>query len=812
MGAVALASLWVGTASPMTQFPFRNRSLADDARVKDLVGRLTLHEKVQQMSRGGAASNTPSPAIARLGIAPHVWGTECASGLGSDDGSFAGTSFPQPLGLAAAWDPHLVWEVANATAVEVRAQHNMDMANGVVGQYHHGLDCWSPVINIMRHWAWGRNDETYGECPILSGRLASSFVRGLQGGDARYVAASVGCKHFVVHGGPDTVRRTFSANVTLRDWATTFMPQFEACVRAGGLGMMCAFNSIRGVPACANHRAMSTWARERWGFEGYMVSDQGAAYGIMADHKYADTLPEAAAAAVSAGLDLEDANDPAHTAFSGLVAAVEAGLLDEGQIDAAVSRLFFVRLKLGEFDDPALVPYRSIRPDAIRSEKHLGLTRRAAASTFVLLENRNGTLPFSASPRSIAVVGPFADCAACYFGKYSPHLDVGHTVTVAAGLTAAGHAVHVASGCSQNHDGPEPYMCDHYNASAVAAAIASADVVVVAVGLGSNVESEGRDRARAGLALPGPQNALVSDALAAASARRLPAVALLFVAGPVDPALFDTASAVIDVFYPAEATGSAITDTLFGKAVPAGRLPFSWPTTATDSPPEADYTMVNRTYRYGQPNVRWPFGFGLSYGRFEYGQAALAPTVLHASALGSVRITLTVANVGDVDADEVVQAYVRWTDVEPRTPTPVLSLADFQRITVAAHTTEAVSLALRPREMAVLTEPSCATVPPTADTKLGVPPLAEPAPAPSAEACCARCAHLEACEAFTFDRGECSLVRHWANATRAPGAISGEPLSQWVLRPSVLEVLVGPNSVAARPIGTVRIVGTAPVG
>jgi hypothetical protein len=255
---------------PTPFYPFRNSSLPFQERVQDLVGRLTLDEKILQMTRGGARGNTPAPAIERLGLLPHIWGSECATGLGSDDGSFAGTSFPQPLGQAATWDKALIRQVAEATHVELRAQHNEDLRRSVV-EYHHGINCWSPVINIMRHWAWGRNDETYGECPVLSGAFASSFVKGLQGDDPRYVAATAGCKHFVVHGGPDTLRQTFSANVTLRDWATTFLPQFEACVQAGGLGLMCSFNSIRGTPACANHRAMKTWAKGQWKFPGYIV-------------------------------------------------------------------------------------------------------------------------------------------------------------------------------------------------------------------------------------------------------------------------------------------------------------------------------------------------------------------------------------------------------------------------------------------------------------------------------------------------------------------------------------------------------------
>lgn len=162
--------------APPSFFPFRNHSLPIAQRVKDLVGRLTLSEKILQMTRGGAASNTPAPAIPRLGLEPHVWGTECATGLGSDDASFAGTSFPQPLGQAATWHKALIRSVAVATHVEIRAQHNEDMANGLV-KYHHGLNCWSPVINIMRHWAWGRNDETYGGTQTLFGPPSTNRAR-----------------------------------------------------------------------------------------------------------------------------------------------------------------------------------------------------------------------------------------------------------------------------------------------------------------------------------------------------------------------------------------------------------------------------------------------------------------------------------------------------------------------------------------------------------------------------------------------------------------------------------------------------------
>ena len=241
---VLLLECAVSTSAP---FPFRNVSLSWEARVADLVSRLTLEEKILQMQKGGAAANSPTPPIDRLGIKPFIWGSECVTGLGTDDASFAGTSYPQPLGMAATFDSRLIHKVADAISSELRGQNNEDIRNDVY-EYHHGISCWSPVVNIMRHPLWGRNDETFGECPFLSGSTADAFVRGLQGNHTRFLKAIAGCKHFDVHGGPDSFPRSrlvFDANVSQRDWVTTFLPAFESCANAGCLGLMCSYNSIR---------------------------------------------------------------------------------------------------------------------------------------------------------------------------------------------------------------------------------------------------------------------------------------------------------------------------------------------------------------------------------------------------------------------------------------------------------------------------------------------------------------------------------------------------------------------------------------
>ncbi|KAM4045408.1 uncharacterized protein ACNLHF_009238 [Anomaloglossus baeobatrachus] len=230
------------SASLGQDYPFQNPSLSWDVRVKDLINRLSLEEMVLQMARGGAMQNGPAPAIPHLGIKPYNWNTECLRGDVQAPGY--ATSYPEALGLAASFSPELILKVANATATEVRAKHNYFMS---VGNYHDhtGLSCFSPVINIMRHPLWGRNQETYGEDPYLSGLLATSFVKGLQGDHPRYIKANAGCKHFDVHGGPENIpvsRFSFDAKVEERDWRMTFLPQFQACVEAGTYSIMCSYN------------------------------------------------------------------------------------------------------------------------------------------------------------------------------------------------------------------------------------------------------------------------------------------------------------------------------------------------------------------------------------------------------------------------------------------------------------------------------------------------------------------------------------------------------------------------------------------
>ncbi|XP_055955055.1 uncharacterized protein LOC126809597, partial [Patella vulgata] len=387
-------------------YPFRNVSLSWDVRVDDLVGRLTLDEMTLQMAKGGAGQNGPAPAISRLGIGPYQWNTECLHGSVGHNA----TSYPQSIGLAATWSYDTIHTTAKAIAEDVRAIHNEAVKAGNYSQWT-GLGCFSPVINMMRDPRWGRNQETYGEDPFLSGMLAKAYVKGLQGDHPRYIRANAGCKHFNVHGGPENIpssRWSFDSKVSMRDWRTTFLPAFRHCVEAGTYSLMCSYNSINGVPACANKELLTDILRTEWGFKGYVVSDEAAVEGITYGHHYTNNSIECAAAAITAGCNLELAENN-YIPYYFAADAVHQGFITEDLVRDRVKPLFYTRMRLGEFDPPELNPYTSINTSVIHDQAHTALAIEVAMKSFVLLKN-SGVLPLKKSVyNSIAIVGPTAD-------------------------------------------------------------------------------------------------------------------------------------------------------------------------------------------------------------------------------------------------------------------------------------------------------------------------------------------------------------------------------------------------------------------
>jgi beta-glucosidase len=432
-GAMALAcaprpAVRSGEVPPTTvlPFPYRNPDLALDVRVRDLLDRMTLEEKVSQLQYTSAA-------IPRLGVPAYNWWNEALHGVAR---AGRATVFPQAIGLAATWDTDLLLRVASTIGDEARAKHHEAVREGRRGIYE-GLTFWSPNINIFRDPRWGRGMETYGEDPYLTGRLAVAFVRGMQGDDPRYLKTISTPKHFAVHSGPEPERHSFNAVVSERDLRETYLPHFEAAVVEGGArSVMCAYNRVLGDPACASRMLLQDVLRDRWGFTGYVVSDCWAISDIHQGHKVAPDEVHAAAMALNAGTDLSCGPE-----YASLTKAVAQGLVREAQIDTALARLLRARFRLGMFDPPNRLPFPAAQASAppaaqvIDAPSHRALALEAARKSLVLLKNEGHVLPLPKGLGTIAVIGPNADDVDLLFGNYNGLAT--DPVTPLAGIRAA---------------------------------------------------------------------------------------------------------------------------------------------------------------------------------------------------------------------------------------------------------------------------------------------------------------------------------------------------------------------------------------
>ncbi|XP_046572490.1 beta-D-xylosidase 1-like isoform X2 [Haliotis rubra] len=672
-------------------YPFRNTSLPWDVRVEDLVGRLTLDEMQEQMARGGHGNfGGPAPPIPRLGIGPYSWNTECLRG---DVGAGNATSFPQALGLAAAFSKDLMYRVAEATSVEVRGKYNDYISKKEYGD-HKGISCFSPFMNIMRDPRWGRNQEVYGEDPYMTGVLAAMSVKGLQGNDSRFIRTNSGCKVFAAYAGPDSIpvsRHNFSAVVSVRDFRTTFLPAFRACVKAGTYNIMCGYNSFNGTPSCANRWLLTDVLRNELNFTGYVISDQGAIERIMTTHHYLDNGVDIAAASVNAGVNLELAENLRQPFFTLITEAVKQGKLTEDLIRERVKPLFYTRMRLGEFDPPESNPYTELNTSTIESESHKALAVEAAMKTYVLLKNVNSFLPLTKKYNSIGVVGPIANDKVNIFGDYSPDSDPRFTMTALDGIKQLSSNVQYGAGCSNT-------SCTNYNSSAVHDAVSGKDLVFVCLGTGQEIESEARDRPN--IELPAGQAELLQDSLKFSG--NTPVVLLMFNAGPLNITMADASpqvAAILECFFPAQATGEALRRvlTMDGPgSVPAARLPYTWPKSLDGFPAMTNYSMAGRTYRYYEDDPLYPFGYGLSYTEFSYSRLQYANVI---KAGEDVEVSILLQNTGKYEGDEVVQVYISWGS--PSVPIPRRQLVAFERVTIAANAFQVVNVTVSAESMAV---------------------------------------------------------------------------------------------------------------
>ncbi|MGQ9765750.1 MAG: glycoside hydrolase family 3 N-terminal domain-containing protein [Anaerolineae bacterium] len=372
-------------------------------RVQDLIGRLTLAEKIGQLCNA-------TPGILRLGIPPYDYWNEALHGVARNGRA---TVFPAPIGMAATWNPALIQQIASAIGDEGRAKYHAALRkNGGTGIYQ-GLTFWSPNVNIFRDPRWGRGQETWGEDPYLTGELAGAFVRGLQGDHPVYLKATACAKHYAVHSGPEKDRHTFNAVVSLRDLHDTYLPAFKKLVVEDKVeAVMGAYNRTLGEPCCASGLLLADILRGEWGFTGHVVSDCGAINDIHAGHQVTRDAAESAALAVKMGCDLS-----CICTYEHLGEAVARGLIGEAEIDRALARLLTTRFKLGMFDPDDMVPFAAIPLSVVGCPGHRELAYRAALEAVVLLKNRDGILPLRDTLRSLLVVGPTATSCEALLGK-----------------------------------------------------------------------------------------------------------------------------------------------------------------------------------------------------------------------------------------------------------------------------------------------------------------------------------------------------------------------------------------------------------
>jgi beta-glucosidase len=402
------AVLLIPSPASAQQQPWLNPALPVDQRVDALISQMTLEEKVQQM-------RDHAPAIPRLAVPKYDWWNEGLHGV-----AFAGyaTNFPQVIGMAATWDTQLVHTMGQTISTEARAKYDEAIRNNQHEQFF-GLTFWAPNINIFRDPRWGRGQETYGEDPFLTGRMAVAFVSGMQGDDPNYFRVISTPKHYAVHSGPEPTRHTVNVDVSPHDLEDTYLPAFRAAVtEAHAQSVMCAYNSIDGAPACANTMLLQQHLRDAWHFDGYVVSDCAAAADIYTGHHYAPDMAHAAADAVKAGTDLECGYGQGQ-AYPALVDAVHQGLITEAEINTALHRLFRARFKLGMFDPPSSFAYGQIPFSEVNSPQHRQLSLQAARESMVLLKNENHTLPLKSGIGAIAVIGPTAEYVQSLQGNYN---------------------------------------------------------------------------------------------------------------------------------------------------------------------------------------------------------------------------------------------------------------------------------------------------------------------------------------------------------------------------------------------------------
>ena len=640
---------------------------------EELVQKMTLEEAVSQLFY-------ISPAIERLGIPAYNWWNEGLHGLAR---AGTATMFPQAIGLAAMFDPEGLKKAAEIIALEARAKYNENSRRGDRGIYK-GLTLWSPNINIFRDPRWGRGQETYGEDPYLTSVLGTAFVKGLQG-DGDYETAAGCAKHFAVHSGPEAQRHTFNSVCSPKDLEETYLPAFRALISEAKVeGVMGAYNRVNGEPSCAS--PFLSKKLTEWGFDGYFTSDAWALRDLYEGHGVCEDVEHAAALALSNGCDTNCGSTYPH-----LMSAYEKGLVSEEQIRTACVHLFRTRFRLGLFDGNNGFEHLGIEDVCTAESRSTALA--CARRSIVLLKN-DGLLPLDRNKlRSVAVIGPNADSIGALRGNY--YGTAQEYVTFLSGIRKElgdGIRLYYSEGAGLIRDNVENEPDDRI-AEAVTMA-EHADVTVLCLGLDATVEGEAADdgnNAAAGdkltLDLPDSQKRLTEKVLATGK----PVIVVVAAGSSIHPHA-EQAAAILQAWYPGETGGTALSDILFGKVSPSGKLPVTFYESVDALPDLTDYSMAERTYKNACGNILYPFGFGLTY------SSCRAVSLSYEA--GSV--TVAVQNTGKAATEDVLEIYIK--DIESPDEVRNCRLCGFKRLSLQAGERRTVTVPLDKNTFTVVGE------------------------------------------------------------------------------------------------------------
>ncbi|CAF1191103.1 unnamed protein product [Adineta ricciae] len=695
-------------SGPLSKFPICDQTIPSRERAADLISRMTIDEKISQMI-------TTASAIPRLGLPQYEWWSEALHGLAFSPGvSFNGsisaaTSFPMPINFGASFNMRLVHRMANIISTEARAFNNEGQA---------GLTFFTPTVNIFRDPRWGRGQETPGEDPFLVAEYAYALVQGLQGGeDARYLKIAADCKAYNAYDLENwngTDRFHFNAIISDQDLVETYLPPFEKCIRdARVASIMCSYNSINGIPNCANQFELEILARESFHLDGFVVSDCGAISTIMYAHNYTSTVEETVAVALHAGTDL----NCGYFYYNYTKQALEKQTIVEADIDRALERTFNILIRLGWFDPPEQQYYRQLTKDNVDTHEARQLSLESAQEGIVLLKNMNQSLPLDRNRllnKRIALIGPTANATelmqGSYFGK-APFL-IDPVTAIKALTTGKSIDVQFVYGCKINGS-------DESGFSAAIELARTADVVIFFGGLDQTIESETIDRVS--IAMPDIQLALLQQLERVVQS---PIRVVIMSGSGLDLTYVRDSprfGSLIWMGYAGQSGGLAIANVIFGEYNPAGRLPITiYPASYVDAVSMFDMQMrpsknnPGRTYKFYTGEAVYEFGTGLSYTTFHYSwsndtaQRSYSISSLienkndaHRVLIRSFRVNVT--NIGTMPGDDVILAFVKVSNTVIDGPIlPIKQLFGFDRIHLGINETKEVFFPLNVEHLLIV--------------------------------------------------------------------------------------------------------------